>query len=142
MAERVHYQAPRRINSFSVTLALMALALGYWAWRFFPVHFDSWTVDHILKESASQCYRANRLREPERTTTLTDIVNKAKADIRRQTGITDPELVVNLNIEETTASMSAEYQVIVTHPLVSKTTTLHFQRKENADIKVVNWDNQ
>lgn len=142
MAQQVKYGAPRRLNSFSVTLILLALAFGYFMWRFFPTYLDAWTVDHILKESATQVYRANRLREPERTETLTAIVRKAQSDIRQQASVHDPELKVSLNILENSASMSADYTSIVTHFAVNKTTTLHFHREETANIKTVNWDNQ
>jgi hypothetical protein len=140
MAERVEYGKPRRLNSVSVTMILIALAGGYWMWRFFPAYFDGWTVDHILKESASEVYRANRLNEPERTTELTSIVNKAKQHIREQTSITDPDLTVTMNILENDASMSAEYLMVITHPVTSKTTTLHFSKREHANIKKVDWD--
>ncbi len=140
MGQQVEYGQPRRFNSVTVTLILLALGAGYWMWRFFPVYFDGWTVDHILKESASEVYRANRLSEPERTETLTAIVQKSKKKIREQTAVIDPELVVNLEVLENDAAMSAEYSMVVTHPVTSKTTTLHFFRKEHADIKRVDWD--
>ena len=142
MTKPVKYGAPRRINSVSIFLLLVLVAAGYFGWRFFPAYLNAWTVDHILKESATQVYRANRLREPERTETLTAIVRKAQSDIRSQASVHDPELKVSLNILENSASMSADYTTIITHFAVNKTTTLHFHREETANIKTVNWDNQ
>jgi len=53
-------RAPRRINAVSVTLFLIALSAGYLLWRFFPPYFDSWTVEHTLKDAANQTYAAHR----------------------------------------------------------------------------------
>lgn len=140
MSRQIEYGAPRRLNSVTVTLILLLVAGGYWMWRFFPAYFEAWSVDHILKEAASQVYQANRLAEPQRTETLTELINKAKRDIQTKAGVTDPDLVVNLDIDEARAVVSAEYRVIVTHPLVTKTTRLAFKRREEANIKPVNWE--
>lgn len=130
---------PKRLNAVTVVLLLAALAIGYWFWRFFPAYFDGWTVDHILKETAAAVYRANRLREPERTTTLRELLDKARADIIKKANVTDPDLRVDLEIEEQMARVSAEYMVVVTHAGVSRTTTLHFKKKAEQNIKAVNW---
>jgi hypothetical protein len=134
------YQQPRRLNAVSITLIFAALGAAYWCWRFFPAYFDGWTVDHVLKESAAAVYRTNRLREPERSQELRVLVDKARADIIKKAGVNDPELVVNLDIEDTRATLSADYRVVITHPLISRTTLLHFVKKESADIKVVSWE--
>ena len=134
------YGQPRRLNAVTFVMILMALAAGYWVWRFFPVYFDGWSVDHLLKEAASKTYRLNRLNEPERTKELTALVNKTKADIAKQGNVTDPDLLVNLDIEGNNVAVSADYKVIVTHPYINKTTTLHFHKSETADIKKVNWE--
>lgn len=140
MGERVEYGAPRRINAVSITFFLCLLAAGYWFWRFFPAYFDGWSVDHVLKETAAAVYRANRLREPERTETLKELVDKAKSNIVKTVGITDPDLSVGLEIEENKATMTAEYSVIITHPGITKTTVLHFKKAQEANIKTVKWD--
>ncbi len=131
---------PRRFNSVTIVMILMALAGGYWVWRFFPAYFDGWSVDHVLKESASKTYRLNRLSDPERTKELTDLVDKTRADIIKQGNVTDPDLKVNLDIEGDKAVFSADYSVVITHPLTTKTTTLHFHKSEDANIKKVNWE--
>jgi hypothetical protein len=140
VVQRVEYGKPRRLNWFSGTLILLAVGFGYFMWRFFPYYLDAWTVDHVLRETATAVYRANRMNEPDRTTTLRQLLDKAKEDIRKQAGIQDPELTVGVDIEGDSALMSAEYSVVVTHPLVDRTTRLHFHREEKADIKRVDWD--
>src|SRR5688572_13927349 len=96
--ESIRYKQPRRLNWFTALLLVGALAAGYWFWRFFPAHFDAWAVDHILKDSANACYKANRLAEPGRSEELRVIVEKAKKDVVKKVGIRDPQLLVNLNL--------------------------------------------
>lgn len=131
---------PRRFNSVTVIMILMMAAAGYWLWRFFPVYFDGWSVDHVLKEAASKTYRMNQLKEPERTKALTELVDKTRADVIKQGNVTDPDLKVNLDIDGDNAAVSADYRVVVTHPVINKTTTLHFHKSETANIKRVNWE--
>jgi hypothetical protein len=134
------YGQPRRLNSVSIVLILMALAAGYWMWRFFPAYFDAWTVDHLLKEAASTTYRLSQLNEPERTKELKKLIDKVRADIMKQASVTDPDLVVNLDIQDNNSVVTAEYDVVVTHPVITRTTTIHFKRSEAADIKKVRWE--
>ena len=47
---------------------------------------------------------------------------------------------MNLDIEDNSVAVSADYSIAITHPLVTRTTTLHFHRTETADIKKVNWE--
>lgn len=131
---------PRRFNSVTMLLLLLGLAAGYWVWRFFPAYFDGWSVDHLLKEAASKVYKLNQRQEPERTKLLTELVDKTRADIARQGNVTDPNLKVDLDIDGDNVAVSADYSVIVTHPLINKTTTLHFHKSESANIKRVNWE--
>jgi hypothetical protein len=131
---------PRRLNVVTVGLLVGLAGLGYWMWRFFPAYWDGWTVDHILKEGASAIYRANRLSEPARTTALNELADKARADIQKKAHVTDPDLEVKLDIDGDQAALSARYEVVITHPLITRTTTLHFFKKQTADIKAVVWD--
>lgn len=134
------YGQPRRINTVTIFMLLCALAAGYWVWRFFPAYFDGWSVDHLLKEAASKTYRINRLQDPERTKQLTALVEATKADIRKQGNVTDPDLEVGLDIDGDKAAVWADYHVIVTHAVGQYTTSLHFHKSENADIKRVKWE--
>jgi hypothetical protein len=138
------YGAPRKLNSVSVLLLLATIAGGYWLWRFFPAYWDSWTVDHILSETAHAVYKLNHLNEPERTKTLQELLEKTRADIIKKGNVVedhDHPLTVNLDFpDENFAVVTAEYEVVVTHPYVHKTTTLHFKKSEKSDIKKVVWE--
>jgi hypothetical protein len=134
------YTQPRRLNAVTMVLLLIAAATAYWFWRFFPAYFDGWSVDHILRESASATYRVMRLNEPARTKTLKAIVDKAREDIATKANVSDPDLVVDLNIDGNMATMTANYHVVITHPWINRTTTLHFTKSEKSDIKRVDWE--
>jgi hypothetical protein len=134
------YGQPRRLNTVTIVMILLGLAAGYWVWRFFPAYFDGWSVDHLLKEAASKTYRLNMLGEPERSKQLKILVDKVHDDIVKQASVTDPDLVVNLDLEGNNVAVSADYNVVITHPLVTRTTTLHFHKSESADVKRVNWE--
>jgi hypothetical protein len=134
------YGQPRRFNTVTGIMLLLGLAAGYWMWRFFPAYFDGWTVDHILKEAASATYKLSRLGEPERTKRLKALLDKTRADIIKQGNVTDPELTVNLDLDSVNVVVSAEYSVVVTHPVLNKTTMLHFKKSETADVKKVKWE--
>jgi hypothetical protein len=136
------YGQPRRLNAVSITMILLVCAGAYWMWRFFPAHFDAWTVDHLLKEAASETYKLNRLQEPQRTKELRELVTTVRGKIQKQANVTDPNLDVTLDISEdgNNCAVSADYSVVVTHPGITSTTTVHFHRTEKADIKRVQWE--
>lgn len=134
------YGQPRRLNAVTVFMLLCVAAGAYWMWRFFPVYFDGWTVDHELHEAASACYKLSHLNDSEKSKQLKALVDKTRADIVQQAHVTDPDLAVNLDIDGDTATLSADYSVVVTHPFIDKTTTLHFHKVDTADIKRVNWN--
>jgi len=134
------YKQPRRINAVSVTLVLLLAAGGYWFWKFFPVYFEAWAVDHALKENVTRVYKIMQMGEPDRTTELTKLVETAKTDIKKKAGVKDPNVVVNLNIDGPAATMTADYKVTVTHEWFNKTTRLELHRTAVSDIKRVDWD--
>lgn len=144
MTAPVRYGQPKRLNVVTVTMLLLLLAAGYWMWRFFPAYFDSWSVAHILRESVAEVYKASRLNEASRGQALQEIVDRAITKIRSPTrvGITDPDLVVNLEIDPDTqaATMTADYCIVVTHPWITQTTTLRFHQSETMSVKKVNWE--
>ncbi len=134
------YGQPRRINSVTVVMLLGGLAAGYWLWRYFPAYFDGWTVDHILKETASATYKLARMGEPQRTTSLKALLDKARNDIIAKANVHDPELDVHLDLDGDIATVSADYSVTITHPLLDKRSTLHFHKVESENIKKVQWE--
>ncbi len=123
-----------------MVLLLCLVGAGYWGWRFFPVYFDGWTVDSILRNSAAAIYKQNNVAEPQRSNLIRDIVEKTRDTIIGTVGISDPELRVNLEINGDTATLTADYDVPVTHPYIHRITTVHMHRAEEMDIKPVKWE--
>jgi hypothetical protein len=136
----VSYGQPRRLNAVTATMLLIVLAAAYWFWRFFPAYFDSWNVDHVLREAVTSTYNVVRMPEPQRTQRLKDIVDKARADVMKMGNVTDPDLTVDFNLDGDQAKMTADYHVVITHPYVKRTTTLHFVRSEKTSVKKVEWE--
>jgi hypothetical protein len=134
------YRQPRRLNIVTLTIMLFGAIAGYWMWRFFPVYFDAWTIDHVLKEAATSTYKISRLNEPEKSKELKALVDRTRAEVIKQGNVTDPDLTVNLDLDGNTVVVSAEYNVTVTHPYINKTTILRFKRTESANVKKVQWE--
>jgi hypothetical protein len=134
------YGQPRRLNVVTVIMILIGLGAGYWLWRFFPVYWDGFAVDHILLETANSTYKLVRISEPERTKRLKELLDKARADIQRLGNVTDPDLAINLDLDGDIATVTADYNVVVTHPNIHKTTTLHFHKSEKTNTKQVKWE--
>ena len=137
---QVRYGQPRRLNVVTFVLLLGVLAVAYWFWRFFPAYFDGWNVDHVLRESASQVYKVVRIPEPARTRRLKEIVDQCRANVIKMGNVTDPNLLVNLNLDGDKAMMSADYHVVITHPYTPRTTTLHFQKQVTTSVAKVEWE--
>jgi hypothetical protein len=135
-----NYRQPRAFNSVSLVLLLLGLAAGYWMWVFFPFYWDAWTVDHQLREGASQLYRLSFLAEPERSKQMRDLLKKVQADSIRLGKITDPEFDVTLEMEGDNVTMRGTYQVRVKHPIGNWVTVLHMDRQQKANTKKVQWD--
>lgn len=135
-----NYRQPRRLNSVSIFMLLAALAGGYWMWVFFPVYWDAWTVDHQLREGASELYKLNLLAEPERTKQMQKLLKKVQSEAIRLGHITDPDFEVILEMEGDNVLMMGEYTVKVRHPVGNYTTVIHFRRSEKANVKKVSWD--
>jgi hypothetical protein len=131
---------PRRFNALTAFMILCGLGAGYWCWRFFPAYFDGWTVDHALREAASGSYKAARLSEPTRSKQLKLLVDGARETIVQKAHVTDPDLLVNMDLDGDIATVSADYSVVITHPYINKTTTLHFHRTATTNTKRVDWD--
>jgi len=140
VSNRVSYAKPSRFNSVTITLLLLAIAGGYWMWRFFPAYFDAWSVDHLLKEASSTMYRLNRLKEPLRTTEMKKSLDKLRVDIMKKGNVTDPDLDVQLEIDGNLATVTATYQLTVVLAPSNKKVVLHMNRRETANVKAVNWD--
>jgi hypothetical protein len=138
----MQYAQPRLLNSVSITMLIIALCGGYWGWRFFPSYWDSWTVDHHLQEGAASVYGLIGAQAPNENneSSLKDLVDTTRKKILEAVPIADPNFAVNLDVKPGVgATMTADYDVYIEHPLIEKKTKIHFHRVGEADLKQVKW---
>lgn len=135
-----NYRQPRRFNVVSMLMILVLLGGGYWLYVFFPVYWDAWTVDHQLRECAAAMYQVNKLAEPDRSTQMRVLLQKAQADSIRLAHITDPDFDVRLELTGDEVKLIGEYTVVVRHPIANWTTTVKMHREEHANVKQVHWE--
>ena len=130
---------PRRINLVSLLLAFAIGAAGYAIYQFGPHYLTEWKIKEALKEALSELYRASKQTGP-RFEYIQPIERKVHERMR-ELGIFDPEAVVELNTSDPTLLIGrAAYTVVIEHPILHKTTLLHFTPEVTLDNHVVNWD--
>ena len=129
---------PRRLNWVTFLMLLAGAGAGYWLWKFFPVYYTGWQVDHKLSEAGAETYQIARLPDPVR--------GERKAEIERQLrdkitalGVDDPELAVRIDLDGKTAAAYADYQVVVQHPIGNKQTVIVMHRQAVTDVKRIEW---
>jgi hypothetical protein len=131
---------PRSFNIVTFLMLVCLAGAGYWIWKFFPVYFTAWQVDHVLSDGASRAYKVNRLNEPARSQGKQDLVE----DLRRKVvsmGILDPEMALEVELDGDTVYVTCDYSVVVQHPVKNKQTVMTLHRKVTGDLKRVDWDN-
>jgi len=131
---------PRSFNIVSFVLLLMMAGGGYWVWKFFPVYFTAWEVDHVLADGASASYKVSRQGEPLRSKSKQELIERMRKQVV-ELGVTDPEMTVDLEFDGETANVTCDYTVVVNHPVGDKVTVMEMHRAATADIKRVDWGN-
>jgi hypothetical protein len=132
------YSSPRRFNWVTTILLLALAGGGYWLWKFFPIYFTAWQVDHALSEGTARTYSIVRMPEPSRSSAIRDIEAQVQAHIVAL-GISDPEMSLRIEMTDRTASAVCDYTVVVQHALVAKTSAVHLHRTATTDLKRVDW---
>lgn len=130
---------PRSFNIVTLMLLLCIAGAGYWIWKFFPVYFTGWQVDHVLADGASRTYKVSRLNEPGRSQALHDLED----DLRKKVvelGITDPEMGLDIAIDGDRVDVRCDYSVVVQHIVKNKQTVVNLHRVATGDLKRVDWD--
>jgi len=126
------YKQPRKLNFVSMLFLLAGLAGVYSLIQFGPPYWRKWKVKEVLSEAANKVY-------PKRMNTDGEFVRQTeKVTVReiRAAGVEDPGLRVEIRLEpRVRITALAEYDEVIRHPLVGKSTTLHFRPREEVPIK-------
>jgi hypothetical protein len=130
---------PRSFNIVTFLMLLTIAAAGYWVWKFFPVYFTAWQVDHVLADGASRSYQMSRMREPFQSKEKAVLIESMRKKIVAL-GIVDPEMTVDIEIEGQEATVTCDYSVVVSHPVADKVTLMSMHRMATGDLKKVVWD--
>jgi hypothetical protein len=131
---------PRRFNWVSLVLLAGVAGGGYWLWKFFPVYYTNWQVDHALAEAVSETYRIAHQGEPGLSAAKLEIESTTRAKVVAL-GVDDPEMALRLDIDAAsqTATALCEYTVVVRHDWFKKQSVMHFRRAQSTSIKRIDW---
>jgi hypothetical protein len=129
---------PRRLNVVTLLMLLGLAAGGYWFWKFFPVYYTGWQVDHLLSEAGAESYQVVRLGEGVREAKRAEIERSTRERIVAL-GVDDPDLRVTVELEPKLATVTADYEAVVQHPVAGKRTVLAMHRSEVTDLQRVKW---
>jgi hypothetical protein len=107
---------------------LLALAAAvYSVIQFGPVYYRKWKAKGVLSDAVSRAYpRRHSLQTPEGMQFLSKLQDETVQKLR-QLGIQDGGMYVRVEKTGKEIRAQAVYTEIVRHPLVNKSTTLHFR---------------
>ena len=121
-------KGPSSLNLVSLTMALGLAASAYCAWKFFPVYFMAWQVDHVLADGAARAYPVSKVGD---VVARGQSKNRLVEDLRREVvalGVNDPEMTLTLEMDSERVDVTCSYRAVIVHPVVSRFTMLRFHR--------------
>ena len=114
MAQAVKYKRPRRLNSVSITLALVA-ALGiYLGYQYLPLFLQKQEAFRVLEETGS-AFAGRRTFYVRDAKSREHLRAGMEADLRR-VGIDDPDLETWVELDENEMAFGAIYSIYVEWP--------------------------
>lgn len=133
-------RGPSSLNLVSLMVVLGIGAIGYCVWKFFPVYFTAWQVDHVLADGGARAYKISRAPEPgktrEKETLVTDLRQKVV-----ELGVRDPEMALTLDFIGTEyVDVRCAYRAIVIHPFIGRYTVLQMQRSAKTSLEKPKWE--
>lgn len=114
MAQPVKYKPPRRINSVSVTLALLLALGGYLTYQYLPMYLQRQEVYRVLEEHGSTLAGRKGFYSHDHAA-RESLRRKMEAEIRRM-GVMDPQLETWIEIDQHQAHLGAIYTETITWP--------------------------
>ena len=132
------YKKPRGLNAVSILLYLGAAAAIYWGVQYGPPHYRKWKAKGILGDSTAAYYAQRRMEGAAEGEFLANLRRRTESKFR-ELGVTDPNLRIQFTKSATHVGASAEYQELVKHPLVNKTSVLLFNPTVSMEITQSPW---
>jgi hypothetical protein len=104
----------------------MAVVAVYAAAQFGPPHYRKWKAKGILSVSANNIY-PKRMLSGDAEAQFHEEIRRNTENQLRALGISDPNLRISIFKTPQEIGVSADYQEFIKHPLIGKTTVLHFR---------------
>ena len=119
------YKQPSRINAVSILVIGALVAAAYGALMFGPAYWRKYKVKEILDQSAHAMYPRRRGGGDDQAQFRDQLRDRTIAQIRAA-GVADKDIRVNVAVLSDRIRVEADYNEIISHPLVGKQTVLHF----------------
>jgi hypothetical protein len=117
--ERRTYTQPRRINAVSVSLMLLFLAAGYFAFACWPVIALNADVKNVLEDALPLLYRANLLQEPD-STTGSEQLRQVVLEKLTAVGVPDPETALTITRDSHTVALAVKIATAIDLKVIRK----------------------
>ena len=137
----VRYKQPSSINFVSFLLLALVLGAVYWGYCFGPAYLKNFQVKQHVHEAASRYYKLSHLDRSARAQEVTKVLNETRAKIVDVLGFNDPQLIVELRINEETKKVNAiaEYDHTVKLVGTDKVRVIHFRTLAESDYLPNDW---
>ena len=120
-SRQYNYKKPSSFNFVSFFLLLLALAGGYWAWKFGPVYYNRYKVEQILREGSAEASGIRRMNEGAQMQIEQKVVASVTEQIAAR-GVSPENNQLTVYFVDNYRSINADYVVVVHHPGGKKTT--------------------
>ncbi|MBV1859763.1 MAG: hypothetical protein KUG77_15230 [Nannocystaceae bacterium] len=114
MAQAVKYKKPRKLNSVSIVLLLLATLSVYLGYQYLPLYLQKQEAYRVLEEtgSAFSGRRAFYIKKPKALETLR---RGMESDLRR-VGVDDPDLETWIERDDKEMAFGAIYSIFIEWP--------------------------
>jgi hypothetical protein len=114
MAQAVKYKKPRRFNSVTVTLLVIAGLTIFFAYQYLPLFMQKQEAYRVLEETGSAF--AGKRTYYEKKADATEALRQRMENDLRRVGVQDPDLETWIELEENEAEFGAVYSIFIEWP--------------------------
>ncbi|MCS6914819.1 MAG: hypothetical protein RMK29_10370 [Myxococcales bacterium] len=135
------YRQPRSVNIVSVAMVLLLGAAAYWVVCFGPAYFKLYRVKQLVHEAASKYYKLSFLEKGLRAQETNKLVNETRQSIVGVLGFDDPEMTVQLLVDQETKKVNVVAQYSHTVELIglNRRRILRMRAVGESDFKPNEW---